>query len=391
MHAKHSPSEAVTRTRGTVWVSAGEPSGDMHAALLVRALAQQAPELRFTGMGGLSLSEAGCQVRHGMELVSLVGLGGILRGLPGILALLRRIKQDLKTLRPDAVILVDCPEFHFRVAKIAHGLGIPVYYYISPQIWAWRSGRVKFLKKHVREMLCILPFEQAFYEERGMRARYVGHPLMDRLPLAELDALPVEPGSVGILPGSRRREIEGLLPLFAEAVRRIRQDYPVDRVRLIRAPGADQAMLRHLWPQDLPCEIVEPEDRYPAMRQSRVLLAASGTVTLEAALIGTPGLLAYKLSPFEFKLTNWLVNVEFAGLPNLIHDREVFPELIQDKAEPEGMARTALELMQDGPRRQAVLNDLAALRNMVGEPGAPGRAATIILKDMQTKAEVPHA
>jgi lipid-A-disaccharide synthase len=136
---------------------------------------------------------------------------------------------------------------------------------------------------------------------------------------------------------------------------------------------------------------VEPEDRYPAMRQSRVLLAASGTVTLEAALIGTPGLLAYKLSPFEFKLTNWLVNVEFAGLPNLIHDREVFPELIQDKAEPEGMARTALELMQDGPRRQAVLNDLAALRNMVGEPGAPGRAATIILKDMQTKAEVPHA
>jgi lipid-A-disaccharide synthase len=289
------------------------------------------------------------------------------------------------------VILVDCPEFHFRVAKIAHGLGIPVYYYISPQIWAWRSGRVKFLKKHVREMLCILPFEQAFYEERGMRARYVGHPLMDRLPLAELDDLPVEPGSVGILPGSRRREIEGLLPLFAEAVRRIRQDYPVDRVRLIRAPGADQAMLRRLWPQDLPCEIVEPEDRYPAMRQSRVLLAASGTVTLEAALIGTPGLLAYKLSPFEFKLTNWLVNVEFAGLPNLIHDREVFPELIQDKAEPEGMARTALELMQDGPRRQAVLNDLAALRNMVGEPGAPGRAATIILKDMQTKAEVPHA
>jgi len=391
MHAKHSPSEAVPRTRGTVWVSAGEPSGDMHAALLVRALAQQAPELRFTGMGGLSLSEAGCQVRHGMELVSLVGLGGILRGLPGILALLRRIKQDLKTLRPDAVILVDCPEFHFRVAKIAHGLGIPVYYYISPQIWAWRSGRVKFLKKHVREMLCILPFEQAFYEERGMRARYVGHPLMDRLPLAELDDLPVEPGSVGILPGSRRREIEGLLPLFAEAVRRIRQDYPVDRVRLIRAPGADQAMLRRLWPQDLPCEIVEPEDRYPAMRQSRVLLAASGTVTLEAALIGTPGLLAYKLSPFEFKLTNWLVNVEFAGLPNLIHDREVFPELIQDKAEPEGMARTALELMQDGPRRQAVLNDLAALRNMVGEPGAPGRAATIILKDMQTKAEVPHA
>lgn len=364
----------------------------MHAALLLSALKQRDPSLAFTGMGGMAVADAGCHVRHGMELVSLVGLGGILRGLPGILALLRRIKHDLKRLRPKAVILVDCPEFNFRVAKIAHKLGIPVYYYISPQIWAWRSGRVNFLKKYVREVLCILPFEKNFYEQRGMRAQYVGHPLMDRLPLAELDALPVDPDSVGILPGSRRREIATLLPVFAEAVRRMSREHPIRHVRLVRAPGADESLLRSLWPDDLPCEMVEPEARYAAMRRSRVLLAASGTVTLEAALIGTPGLLAYKLSPFEFKLTNWLVNVEFAGLPNLIHKREVFPELIQEKAEPEGMARTALELLLDGPKRHAALADLAALRTMVGKPGAPQRASDIILNDLRTLAtEPPHA
>lgn len=392
MNAEHHfPQGDFAAESGLVWISAGEPSGDMHAGLLARALLAEAPGLKLTGMGGPVLAEAGCEVRHGMELVSLVGLGGILKGLPGILSLLRQIKADLKRLRPRAVVLLDCPEFHFRVAKIAHGLGIPVYYYISPQIWAWRSGRVKFLKKHVRKMLCILPFEQGFYKERGMEADYVGHPLMDQLPLSELDALVPEAGSVGVLPGSRQREIRGLLPLFGQAVRRIRKERPVERVRLVRAPGVDEALLRSLWPADLPCEIVAPDQRYQAMRKSRVLLAASGTVTLEAALIGTPALLSYKLSAFEFKLTNWLVNVEFAGLPNLILNREVFPELIQERAEPEGLARAAVELM-DGPRRDAVLADLAALRGMVGEPGAPRRAAEIILRDLTRKdMEASHA
>lgn len=384
------PQGAFAAERGLLWISAGEPSGDMHAGLLARALTDAAPGLRLAGMGGPSLAATGCDVRHGMELVSLVGLGGILKGLPGILALLRRIKADLQQLRPRAVVLLDCPEFHFRVAKIAHSLGIPVYYYISPQIWAWRSGRVKFLKKHVRKMLCILPFEQAFYKERGMEADYVGHPLMDQLPLAELDTLPVETNSIGVLPGSRRREIHTLLPLFAETVRRIHSARPLEHVRLVRAPGVDDALLRSLWPQDLPCEIVEPEERYQAMRRSRLLLAASGTVTLEAALIGTPTLLSYKLSAFEYRLTQWLVNVEFAGLPNLIHGREVFPELIQEQAEPEILTRAALQLMADGPQRTSVLADLAALRNMVGEPGAPGRAAHIILQDLRIFSTEQH-
>lgn len=388
----HAPNGASHPERGLIWISAGEPSGDMHAALLARALHHHSPGLALTGMGGPALAEADCHVRHGMERVSLVGLGGILRGLPGILALLRRIREDLILLRPRAVVLLDCPEFHFRVARIAHGLGIPVYYYISPQIWAWRSGRVKFLKEHVRRMLCILPFEQAFYRERGMDADYVGHPLMDQLPLAALDALAPEPNALGVLPGSRRREIQSLLPLFGEAVRRIREQRPVETVRLVRAPGVDQDLLRSLWPADLPCEIVGPDRRYEAMRKSRALLAASGTVTLEAALIGTPALLAYKLSAFEFQLTHWLIKVRYAGLPNLILDREVFPELIQERAEPEGMASAALELMADGPRREAVLADLTALRGMVGEPGAPDRAAALILDDLHDlEARQDHA
>ncbi|MEF2145292.1 MAG: lipid-A-disaccharide synthase [Desulfovibrionaceae bacterium] len=367
---------------GLLWISAGEPSGDMHGALLLKALRRQAPDMAITGMGGPAMAEAGCEIRHGIEQVSHVGLGGIVFGLPGILALLRRIRKDLKRLRPRAVVLIDCPEFNFRVAKIAHSLDIPAYYYISPQIWAWRSGRVNFLKKHVRKMLCLLPFEEAFYEERGMKADYVGHPLMDQLPLTDLDQLPVEMGTLGLLPGSRLREIRSLLPLFAEATRRIHARHPLQHVLLVRAPGVEESLLRSLWPADLPCEIIAPQDRYQAMRRSRFLLAASGTVTLEAALIGTPALLSYRLSRLEYRLSQWLVNVQYAGLPNLILNREVYPELIQDAATAGNIASTALDIMAEGQRRQTLVNDLQRLRTMVGEPGAPDRAATIIFNDL---------
>jgi len=323
---------------GPLWISAGEASGDIHAASLLAALRVREPHLRALGMGGPALAAAGCEVRFPMRLISLVGLTEVLGGLPRILRLLGEVKRALKAERPRAVVLIDCPDFNFRVAKIAKKLGIPVYYYVSPQVWAWRSGRVEFLRRHTRKVLCILPFEQEFYARRGMDVEYVGHPLMDQMPLVELDALAPEPDLLGLLPGSRRKEIRALLPEFVRAAQLLRQSVPGLRLALARAPGVDEEFLAQFLPLDLPVEICGPEERYRLMRRSRALLAASGTVTLEAALIGTPTVVAYRLSALSFAIGKAVVQVKWASLANLIMGREVLPELLQNEATAELMA-----------------------------------------------------
>lgn len=366
----------------TIWISAGEASGDLHGALLVRALRQADPTLTFAGMGGPAMEAARVDLRYPMRLISLVGFTEIFAGLPRILGLLRRTRKTFEELRPKAVVVIDCPEFHFQVVRRAHALGIPVYYFVSPQVWAWRAGRVRFLREHVRRMLCILPFEREFYRDRGMEASYVGHPLLDQIPLAELDRLEPEPGRVGILPGSRHKEVSGLLPEFAGAARILATFRPDLRFSLVRAPGMEAETLLSLWPRDLPVDLVEPEDRYQAMRKSQFLLAASGTVSLEAALIGTPTLIAYKLSALSFFLARRLISVKYIGLPNLILDQKVFPELIQEEARAEAMAGIGRMWLESGTSLPHIRAELARLRHLVGEPGAADRAARIILDDL---------
>jgi len=367
---------------GTVWISAGEASGDIHAASLLEALKRREPGLRAIGMGGPALAAAGCAVRFPMRLISLVGLTEVLGGLPRILRLLGQVKRALKAERPRAVILTDCPDFHFRVARIAKKLGIPVYYYISPQVWAWRSGRVRFLREFTRKVLCILPFEKEFYALRGLDADYVGHPLMDQLPLAELDAMPPEPDLLGLLPGSRRKEIRALLPEFAAAARLLRRDRPELRIALARAPGVEEEFLRAFLPPDLPVEICGPAERYRMMRRSCALLAASGTATLEAALIGTPTVVGYRLSAFSFAVGKALVKVQWVSLANLIMGREVLPELLQERATAEEFAARLRPWLLGSTALDAARADLAGLRRRLGGPGAADRAAQIILDDL---------
>ncbi|GAB6126098.1 lipid-A-disaccharide synthase [Humidesulfovibrio idahonensis] len=368
---------------GPLWISAGEASGDIHAASLLDALRAREPGLTALGMGGEALAAAGLDVRFPMRLISLVGLTEVLSGLPRILKLLGEVKRTLQASRPRAVILIDCPDFHFRVARIAKKLGIPVYYYVSPQVWAWRSGRVEFLRRFTRRVLCILPFEKDFYAARGMDVDYVGHPLMDQIPLAELDALTPDPNLLGLLPGSRRKEIATLLTEFAGAAALLQKRLPHLRLALARAPGVDEAFLRQFLPPQLPVTIYGPEDRYRMMRQSRALLAASGTVTLEAALIGTPTVVAYKLSALSFAIGKAVVQVKYASLANLIMGREIFPELLQDKARAELFAERLLPWLADESALAVARADLAGLRQKVGGPGAAGRAAGIILNDLR--------
>ena len=366
-----------------IWINVGEASGDLHGAELIKALKADDPSLTFTGMGGSAMRAQGMDVLHDMRLISLVGITEIFGGLPRILLLLRKIKRELAEIRPRAIVLVDCPEFNFRIAKMAKKLGIPVYYYISPQIWAWRSGRVHFLRKYVRRVICILPFEKPFYEKFGVDVDYVGHPLMDVLPLEELDRTEPDDNRIGILPGSRSREVATLLPKFALTARRLLETHPDLRFVMTRAPGMDRERLLSLWPDDIPVDIEEPDKRYGTFRSCRFILAASGTVTLETALIGTPVIVAYEVSRLSIMVGRLLVKVKYISLPNLIMDREIYPELIQEEATTDNLVRAATRWLDDSVAYAAAREDLAGLRGLVGEPGAAERAASIILAGIE--------
>ncbi|WP_319761716.1 lipid-A-disaccharide synthase [Maridesulfovibrio sp.] len=366
----------------TIWINAGEASGDMHGAKLAEELMKQSPGLKIMGMGGSAMEKAGCDIRYPMQLISLVGLTEVLPKLPRLLRLFGQIEDILKKERPKAIILIDCPDFNFRLVKIARKLDIPVYYYITPQIWAWRQGRAKFLQKNVRKILCILPFEQQFFKERGVDAQYVGHPLLDLMPLEELDAIEPDPNLVGILPGSRSKEISSLLPEFAIAAERLLKDFPELKFSIARAPGVKEEKLRRFWPSHIPVTINQPENRYRLMRNSNVIMAASGTATLECALIGTPTLVAYKMSALSGFLAKKILKIKYVSLANIIPDQLILPEYLLENATADNFYKQIHQWVKSPESAQKVREQLGELRRMIGAPGVAIRTAEVILNDI---------
>ncbi len=366
-----------------IWINAGELSGDMQAAVLLSALREREPDLKATGMGGPNLARAGQKNLFRVEALSVMGIAEVLTALPRALRMLARIKEELAALRPDAVVLVDAPEFNFRVAKIAHGLGIPVYYFIPPKIWAWRTGRVRFLQRHVRRLFCILPFEPDFYARYGVAVDYVGNPLVDMVQWPELETLSPVSGRIGLMPGSRRKEVESLLPRFGEAARLLLRQGRDVRFHCLRAPNMTEEKLRSLWPADVPLVFEQPEDRYAAMRRCECLLAASGTATLEAALAGVPTIVAYRVAPLSALVGRLLIKVKWVSLPNLIMGREVFPELLQDQASGDALAAQLGSWLDKPAQLAAVRAATDDIRRRCGEPGSAGRAAEKLLAAME--------
>lgn len=376
----------------------------MHGAALARAIHALRPDVRFVGTGGDELAaltdEAGAPLfdaRFHVRELSLMGLVEVFSHLPRIVSMLAAIRRMLAAERPDAVILLDAPDFNFLVARMAHTRGIPVFFYISPQVWAWRTGRVRVMQRLARRVLCILPFEKAFYERNGASAEFIGHPLMDEMDLPRLDAVQRDPSVIGILPGSRRREVDSLLPRFATAASLLQQRAGGGLTfRIIRAPGVDEATLRDVWAAHAPgvdVQVHAPAQRYTAMRGCGMILAASGTATLECALLGVPTVVTYTLSPLTYALARRIIDVKYVSLANLILDEEVLPELLQERAEPEYVAAAAWRWMQRGPHGtraggaayEYALTRLATLRSAMGDtadmPGdtAAERGARIIL------------
>lgn len=363
-----------------IWINAGETSGDVHGALLMREILRLRPNARITGMAGPAMRSAGAVAVARTEELSVMGFTEVLGKLAAIVALLRRLKANLAAARPDVVVLIDAPAFNFKVARMADELGIPVVYYISPKLWAWRQGRAAFIRQYVDRMVCIFPFEKDFYARFGVRADYVGHPLLADLTTPELDAIAPDTQRIGILPGSRRGEIASLTPVFGKAAEALYDWDDGLRFAAIAAPGVQEETLRSLWPSHVPLEVLGAEDRYAHMRGCGFLLAASGTVSMETALLGVPTIVAYKLSALTYFLARRFVKVSYVSLPNIILDQPVFPEYLQDQATPANLARQARDWLETPARLESIRRQLAPLRDILGPEGAAERAAQIVLE-----------
>jgi lipid-A-disaccharide synthase len=355
----------------------------MHGAKLIQALQDQAPGIRCLGMGGPQMRAQDFQALFRAEELAIVGLTEAISKLPKVLMLYKRIKQALHKEQPQALVLIDAPDFHFHLAKIACNMDIPVYYYISPQVWAWRKGRVKFLQKHVRKILCILPFEKDFFAVHGIDVEFVGHPILQQMEGAGLENIPAQEETIGLMPGSRKKEISSLLPAFVSAARIIKEKRPGFRFKLIQAPGVSQAKIQEFWPQDLPCEIIPFAQRYPHIKSCQLVLTASGTASLECALLQVPALVAYRLSWISYLVGKLVIQVPYISIPNLVLSSTVYPELIQSAANGPELARYALYWLEQPEEMDRVKAQLAKLQAMLGSAQASQASARIILEEMQ--------
>ncbi len=365
---------------------AGEASGDLHGASLSRALRLASPGARLLGMGGAGMAAAGVELIADIRDSAVVGLSEVFRRLPELRRIYRRLVSALTGERPDVLVLIDYPGMNLRLAGVARRLGVPVVYFIPPQIWAWRPGRLRTIRDRVALVLAVLPFERALYARAGVPAEFVGHPLLDALAAApERGAARRELGLddralvIGLLPGSRHQEIERMTPLMREAATRIRAVRPQARFVVGLAPTVERgAVARHLAGD--PAGWLLTDRTYAVMRASDLLLATSGTVTLEAALLGTPMVVCYRVSRLSEWVAHRVVRVPWISLPNIVLGRAVVPELIRRRDASAGrLAQEALRLLDTPGALDAQRGAFKELAVELGEPGVGARAARLIL------------
>lgn len=364
-------------------IVAGEASGDLHGARLVRAMRQRDERLFFCGIGGKSMAAEGVRILFDAHRLSVVGITEVMSRLPDIIRGISIARSALKTLRPDLLILIDFPDFNLYLAAQARKLGIPVLYYIGPQVWAWRPGRVRTLKKRVDHMAVILPFEAEFYQNHGIQATFVGHPLLDYgLSCQDAPVLRARQQAVGLLPGSRHTEIIRHLPLMLDAARRLNHRIPGIRFLVSQAPTAESAHIEELvrpYASEIDVRIVSGGVEN-VLQNVLLAVAVSGTVTLEAALCRTPTIIVYRVSPLSYRLGKALIRVPHIGLANLIAGKTVAPELIQDAATAENIADLAAEKLVDLSILEAESTALGRIRERLGGSGASDRTAQIALE-----------
>ncbi len=362
-----------------VFVIAGEASGDLHGANLIHALREADPSVEIHGVGGDRIRETGAKDFLDIAHFHVTGITDALKRYPDYKRAEKIILASVRTARPDAVVLIDNPGFNLHLAERIHAMGIPIAYYIAPQIWAWKAKRVFKIKRWIKKVLVVFDFEKKIYEDNGVPVAFVGHPLKDAIPYTEPAAKNTGARTVVLMPGSRKGELKMLFDIFAEAARLLAQTRPDVRFKLIKAPTLPKEFYARLLAEaKVPMELVET-DAYAAIRSSDLVIACSGTATLECALLGTPMIIVNRGTLLTYVIAKLVVKVKYLGLPNLVLDKPAIPELLQNDATPERLAAEAERLLTDENARAAMKADLAEVSRRLGAPGAADRAAREVL------------
>ena len=368
-------------------LSCGEASGDLYAGALAGELRRREPGLELFGFGGQRFAQAGGELVGTFEGLTVTGLTEALRVIPRSYAMLRRLVRTARARRPDVLVVIDFPDFNFRLAAAVKALGIPVVYYISPQLWAWRPRRMETMKAIADRVLVIFPFEREIYERAGVPAEFVGHPLVDlaravqpRAAFLRDRGLVPEAPTVALLPGSRPNELERIVPAMTAALPLIRARVPDVQFVVACAPTLPEAAFVPFLAAGVSRAALAHDRADDVLASCDVVITASGTATVQAALHERPMAVVYRLSPLTYRLGKPFVQVQMYAMPNLVAGRRVVPELIQDELTPEAIAREAVAFLTDRERHARTREALRHVREALGAPGASARAAEAVLE-----------
>lgn len=376
---------SIKSAQRNVMIVAGEASGDLHGSNLLKSAAEICPQVVFSGVGGAKMRAAGCRILFPSDELSVMGVQEVFAALPRILKRFRQLKQALINDKPELLVLIDFPDFNLRLAKVAKKHNIPVLYYISPKVWAWRSGRARTIAERVDRLALIFPFEPAIYEKLGVRADYVGNPLLDEYAVSRPQGglrrqlgLTEAAQIVGIFPGSRNSELQYILPSLVETAAMVHRSKPDVQFIVPVAPSLSREAIEARFSGfDLPVHFVE-ENIYEVAAACDAVLSVSGTVTLQLALSKTPMAIVYKVAPLSYQIGKRLIKVEHVGLTNIVAERSVVREFIQDDAAPAVMRDEILKMLDDQAYRAKMIAALEDVCRRLGEPGCSQRVAHMV-------------
>lgn len=365
---------------------AGEASGDLHGAHLVKELRALDPTLHVYGVGGEKMKREGVHLVADSKEMAVVGITEVLLKLKTICRIFRKLKNSLTLNAPSLVVLIDYPDFNLRFAREAKKKNIPVVYYISPQVWAWRKGRIKTIGRLIKKMIVIFPFEKIFYDEAKIDVDFVGNPLLDsvRPSFSREEAFQkfsLTPGvtTIGLLPGSRMTEIKRLLPSMIDAVPLISKHISPVQFIIPVAPGLNRGEIQNVAGNNRENIRVVENNIYDVMRISDIVIVASGTATVEAAIMGAPMVVVYRVSPLTYLIGKMLIKVKNIAMVNIIAGKTIVPELIQHDVTPEKITGAAVRMLKDPSRMEEIKKELSSVKEKIGTPGASSRAAQIII------------
>ena len=369
-----------------IMISCGEASGDMYAGALAAELRRRVPDAEIFGFGGPRLKDAGGRLVADYSPLSVTGITEAVKIIPRSFAMLRKLVDAARELRPHVFVAIDFPDFNFRLMAALRRFGIPIVYYVSPQLWAWRPGRMETMKEYVDRVLVIFPFEEALYQRAGVSVQFVGHPLVDLIRtgqdrtafLHDRGLIPDAP-TVALLPGSRRNELNRIVPVVTRALPLIRARVPGVQFVVACAPGMPDNLFAPLVNEANHSLVLVRDRTDDVLASSDVVITASGTATIQATLHERPMVVVYKMSPIEYRLGRPLVRVDTFAMPNLVAGQRIVPELIQDDFTPERTAAEAVALLTDASKREEMRAALARVRQQLGTPGATARAAEAVL------------